>query len=688
MSYNKEFINREISWLSFNERVLQEAIDKKNPLIERIRFLGIFSNNRDEFFRVRVATVKRLQVLKKKSLKEIDFSPTELLEEIKKITLSQERLFEETFNQILDQLKSEDIHIVNELNINKNHLQFIEEYFEDKIRPYLIPIILKNKSKLPELKDKSLYLGVKLYNNELNDIPLYSLIEIPTNVSRFLVLPTLKNEEDSVILLDDIIRINLRKVFALFQFDQIEAYAFKITRDAELDLEYDIDTGLLQKMKKSLEKRKKGKQVRFVYDGNMPIDLFHYLVGDVKKKDLENIIPGGKYHNFKDFIQFPNVGNKNLTNTKLPPLPHPMLEGKNSILEVLRSKDIMLSYPYQSFKYVVDFMREVAIDPKVTDIQINLYRVANRSRIINALVNAAKNGKRVTVIIELKARFDEANNIHWSNVLQENGIRVIFGVPGLKVHSKLILVSRKIGKQKEMFAHIGTGNFHEGTAKIYGDYSLFSSDTRITNEVEKLFAFFESNYLRLSFRHLIVSPYSTRRKFISLIDNEIKNSKAGKEAKITLKLNNLTDDLLIKKLYEASNNGVKIDLIIRGICCLVPNIPKQSENIKVISIVDRFLEHVRTMIFHNDGNELFYISSADWMQRNLDNRIEVTTPIFDKKIQKVIKKMINIQLADNVKARIIDKDRSNKYVKNDEDQIRSQIETYKYFKKYWKEKSK
>lgn len=678
----KDFINRELSWLSFNERVLQEAIDKRNPIIERLHFLGIFSNNRDEFYRVRVATIKRLKDLKKKSLQEIDFDPNLLLKQIKEVTLVQEKLFEKTFNEIIEELKKEDILIINEQTIHQEHIHFIEEHFEDKIRPYLIPIILKNKDKVPELKDKSLYLGVKLYNNELNDIPLYSLIEIPNNVNRFVVLPKI-DDKQHIMLIDDIIRFNLRRIFALFEFDQIEAYAFKITRDAELDLDYDISTSLLQKMRKSLQKRKKGKQVRFVYDSSMPIDLFDYLIGDVKKKDNENIIPGGRYHNFKDFMGFPNVGKKQLYNPKLPPLEHKFLEENNSIFECIRTQDIMLSYPYQSFKYLVDFLREAAIDPKVTEIQINLYRVAKNSRVINALVNAAKNGKQVTVVIELKARFDEENNIHWSNVLQENDIRVIFGVPGLKVHSKLILIKRVQAKQEELFAHIGTGNFHEGTAKVYGDYSLFTCDPRITNEVEKLFAFFESNYLRLSFRHLIVSPYSTRRKFLALIDNEINNAKKKKEAHITLKINNLVDDQLIKKLYEASNAGVKIDIIIRGICCLVPGVKGQSENIRAISIVDRYLEHVRAMIFHNDGDELYFISSADWMQRNLDRRIEVTTPIFDKKIQKIIKKMLKIQLSDNVKARIIDQNQENNYVlQGKDDAVRSQIETYEYFKKY------
>jgi len=680
----KDLINREISWLSFNERVLQEASDKNNPLMERLRFLGIFSNNRDEFFRVRVATVKRLKDLKKKSLSEISFDPSALLSEIQEISLKQQKKFELVYHEIIDELKDENIVIVNENTLKKDHIEFVDEYFEENVRPYLIPIILKTKSKLPDLKDKSLYLGVKLYNNELKDIPLYSLIEIPNNVPRFLVLPALGDDKTYIILLDDIIRLSLSHIYGLFDFDQIEAYAFKITRDAELDIDYDISTSLMEKMEKSLAKRKKGKQTRFVYDQYMPIDLFEFLLGDIKKKDTENIIPGGKYHNFKDFIGFPKIKKAHLYYDYLKPLKHPKLHKKISVLNVIKKEDIFLSYPYQSFKYIVDLLREAAIDPQVTQIQINLYRVAKKSRIINALVNAVKNGKKVTVVIELKARFDEENNIHWSNVLQENGIRVIFGVPGLKVHSKLILITKKNATGIEHYAHIGTGNFHEGTAKIYGDYSLLTADQRITNEVEKLFAFFESNYLRLSFRHIIVSPFSTRRKFISLIDNEIKNAKVKKEARITLKLNNLTDDTLIHKLYEASNAGVQIDIVIRGICCLVPGIKKQSENIHAVSIVDRYLEHVRAMIFHNDGDELYFISSADWMQRNLDSRIEVTTPIYDKKIQKIIKKMISIQLSDNVKARLIDAELKNEYLVNDKEPVQSQIETYNFFKKYSK----
>jgi polyphosphate kinase len=688
MAKKKQLINREISWLSFNERVLQEAMDKSVPIIERLRFLGIFSNNRDEFYRVRVATIKRLQILNKKSLQEIDFNPSELLEEIKQITLKEEKLFENAFSEIINELKEHNIFIVNESTILTQHQEFIVEYFDEKIRPYLVPIILKQKAKMPSLKDKSLYLGVKLFNNELKEIPLYSLIEIPTNISRFLVLPSVDEKSKHVILIDDIIRFNLRKIYALFAFDNIEAYAFKITRDAELDLDYDISTGLLEKMEKSLVKRKKGKQVRFVYDSNMPIDLFTYLAGNSKQTDNENLIPGGKYHNFKDFIGFPTIERKDLVNKKIPSLEHPVLLRKPNILSCIKEEDVLLSYPYQSFSYIIEFLREAAIDIKVTDIQINLYRVAKSSRVINALVNAAKNGKNVTVIIELKARFDEENNIHWSNILQDNGIRVIFGVPGLKVHSKLILVTRKIDKQTELYAHIGTGNFHEGNAKIYGDYSLLTYDTRITNEVEKLFQFFEKNYLSLTFRHLIVSPYSTRRKFLQLIENEIKNVKAKKEAKITLKLNNLVDTALINKLYEASNAGVEINLIIRGICSLVPGVKKQSENIRVISIIDRFLEHARTMIFYNGGEELYFISSADWMTRNLDNRVEVTTPIYNKRIQKVINKMLELQLSDNVKARIINENQENKYVPLHGEAIRSQIETYKFFKRNLEKKKK
>lgn len=678
---DRRIINREISWLSFNERVLQEAMDERVPLIERVRFLGIYSNNMDEFFRVRVATVKRLIGIKGSNIEGFKAGPEKLLEVIKYEVVRLQTKFEQTYQKIIDELKKEGVVLVDENSCPDKYLEFLEEYFIDKVRAEIVPIMLDKKHGFPRLPDKGIYLAIKMVQHQKNKVK-YALIEIPDTVSRFKVLPDDGEKDTKLILLDDIIRINLKEVFHIFKFDEIKAYTFKFTRDAELDFDDDISASLLEKMERSIERRKKGEPVRFVYDASMPDDLLSFLMKGLDLKKGEHIIPGGKYHNFKDFMAFPSIGKEELRFKKSPPVPHPFLYKKKSLIKEVFKDDYFLNYPYQKFTHIVDLLREAAIDPKVESIKINLYRVAKKSQIINALINAVKNGKEVTVVVELLARFDEENNIYWSNILKENGAKIIFGVPGLKVHSKLILITRRSGGRKQMVAHVGTGNFHEGTAKIYGDCSLLTSEPKLTREVDKLFNFFENNIERGLFRHLMVSPFNTKRKFLSLIQNEIKAAKKGKEASIILKINNLVDVKMIEKLYDASNAGVKIRLIVRGICSLIPQVKGMSENIEVISIVDRFLEHARISVFHNGGKELYFISSADWMTRNLDHRIEVTAPVWNENIQKIIKKMLEIQWSDNQKARIIGKDESNNYVKpkKDGEVVRSQIATYQYFK--------
>lgn len=675
-----ELFNRELSWLSFNERVLQEALDKSVPVVERLRFLGIYSNNLDEFFRVKVATVKRLIELKNRKVTGFKGTPKELLKEIKKVVVRQQRLFELAYQKILIELKDQNILQITEKHLRSEDKEFVEQFFRDKVRPQIVPIMLSDKRAFPNLKDDSIYLAAKMTEFEKTKIR-YALIEIPKSLDRFIVLPHQEDGVKKVILLDDIIRYNLKDIFYIFQFDQIEAYTFKITRDAELGFDLDISKSFYQKMEKSVAKRIEGEPVRMVYDAAIPLDILTYLIEQLELTAGENLIPGGRYHNFKDFISFPDFGQKELVNKPMKPLSHPsILTPKKPIIKTILEKDVLLTFPFQKFAHVVDLLQESAIDPKVISIKINLYRVASNSQIINALINAAKNGKKVTVIIELLARFDEGNNIKWSRYLEDNGVIVMFGIPNLKVHSKLILIKRKSGDSTKSIAHIGTGNFHENTAKVYTDYSLLTANPILTKEVEKVFKIFKNNIDRSLFRELIVSPFNSRRKFVALVDNEIKNAKNDEEAGIHIKFNNLVDTKLINKLYEASNAGVKIKCIIRGMCALVPGVKGQSENIEIKSIVGRFLEHTRVFIFTNAGDEKYFISSGDWMARNIERRIEVATPIYDENIKKDLKHIFNLQWKDNVKSRIIDENQKNKYFKNNKTDCNSQVEIYNYFK--------
>lgn len=672
-----DLFNRELSWLAFNERVLQEALDSSIPLIERVRFLGIYSNNLDEFFRVRVATVRRLVAIGANKVEGFSGGAEKLLAEIKKEVLKQQQLFELAFQAILNELKINGILQANEVNLRSYEQDYISDYFQEVVRPLIAPIILSDKLTFPHLNDDAIYLAVKMVEYEKQKVR-YAIVQVPTSISRFLVLPKHNAEMQKVILIDDIIRFNLKDIFYIFNFDTIDAFTFKITRDAELDIDDDISQSFLSKMKKSVALRKEGDPVRMVYDASIPIDLLHYLIDKLDLLVGENIIPGGRYHNFKDFMRFPDFGRSDLIYPELKPLAHPAFkEGTKSIIKTVLHQDVLLTYPFQKFQYIVDLLQESAIDPKVQSIKINLYRVANNSHVINALISAIQNGKKVTVVIELLARFDEENNMHWAKFLEDYGVQVIFGVPGLKVHSKLILIKRKSGDKVQSIVHIGTGNFHEKTAKIYTDYSLLTSDSTIAKEVDKVFKIFKNNIDRSLFRDLIVSPFSSRRKFNLLIESEIKNAKSGEEAYIKLKLNNLVDSKLIKKLYEAAKAGVQIQLIVRGICAIKP-----VENIDIKSVVSRFLEHTRLFIFGNAGRPLYFISSADWMERNIDKRVEVTCPIKDKEIKKDLLKMFNFYWEDNVKSRVIDANQKNKYYDNGKvNRVDAQQELYKYFGK-------
>ncbi|UTW62958.1 polyphosphate kinase 1 [bacterium SCSIO 12741] len=675
------YINREISWLGFNARVLQEAADRSNPLIERLRFLGIYSNNRDEFFRVRVATVRRRIQLEKKSENLIEGDAQVLLDEIQKRILKQQKDFYRIYAEIVKELETEDIYLVNEKEVTEEQGKFIKEYFTEKVYPALIPIVLQNADQFPRIKDKSTYLAVSLYQGGKKN-PKYVLIEIPSKLGRFLVLPSIGNKK-FIILLDDVIRYCLGDVFGSFGYERIEAHNIKMTRDAELDLDADVSKSFLETMQKSLNRRKKGEPVRFIYDNEISDHMLQYLIrklGLSLKND--NLIASGRYHNFKDFIGFPTVGKKQLQFSKKQPLRHPNLEPFKSVLASIQEKDILLHYPYQTFNHIIDLLREAAIDSKVKEIKVSLYRVASNSHIINALINAAKNGKNVTVLVELQARFDEQANIKWSKVLQDEGVNVLFGFKGLKVHSKICYIRRKSDRKTTEYVYVGTGNFHEGTAKIYSDLGLLTADPNLTGEVRRVFELLEGNFTPYYYKHLIVSPLSTRNRMVRMINQEIRNAREGKPAYIHLKLNSLVDPDLIDKLYQASKAGVEVRLNIRGICSLKPQVRGLSDNIEAISILGQYLEHSRIFIFCNENSPKYYIGSADFMERNLDRRVEVTCPIYDPHLQQQIRDIFDLQWKDNQKARLLDDKISNTYVpQNTRQKIDSQQVLYTYYKK-------
>jgi polyphosphate kinase len=672
-------VNREISWLHFNGRVLQEAADQRNPLIERLKFLGIFSNNRDEFFRVRVATLTRM-IKVDRLHNTFEVNPRKVLKEINDIVVSQEKDFIRIYQEIVDELSDQDIFIINETQLTEQQGTLIRKYFQEEVRLFLFPMMINNLKDMSSLRDKSIYLAVTLKKNKVAKAD-YALIELPTKtLSRFFILPQ-SGTKKFIILLDDVIRYCLSDIFSVFGYDSFSAHTVKFTRDAELDIDTDVSKSFLEIMIDSLKQRKRGNPVRFVYDNSIPEALLKTILKrlDIRKDDP--IRGGGRYHNFKDFMKFPNLGSKTLEYTPVVPLWHKDLPPNTSIIAAIKKQDIMLHYPYQSFQYIIDLLQEASIDPKVRSIKMTIYRAAKNSSVINALINAARNGKYVTVFLELQARFDEEANIYYAEQLQEEGVKVIQGIPGFKVHSKLILIRRKENNKDVFYANIGTGNFNEDTANVYADDSLLTSHVKITADVANAFHQMEANYRPLKYKTLVVAPFFMRNHFLHLLSIEIQNARRGKEAWVIIKLNNLVDETIVKKLYKASQAGVKIKVIIRGICVLVPGQPGLSENIEAISIVDRFLEHSRILVFANGGDPQYFITSADWMVRNFDNRIEVACPIYDKKIRKELSDILNIQLNDNVKARIIGPGEANKYKRTNGPEIRSQSEIYNYLKK-------
>ncbi len=670
------FMPREISWVSFNARVLQEAADVSVPVIERLRYLGIFSNNLDEFFRVRVAEVRRLLSLSTAGNRQ---KYKDLLERIQTQVFALQDEFDRIYEQLLKELRKRKIYMINEQQLEPNQADYVQQFFDDHVLPELEPILLSNGQRMPNLTDESIYLAVDLRSGETSR---YALVEVPTDrVPRFIEIPRKRGKKGKVfIVLDNIIRHCMEQVFrGVIQVESSSAFTIKFSRDAELEIDTGIADSLIEKMELSLKRRQKADAVRFVYDSEMPEHLLEYLTKHFNVRKYDSLIAGGRYHNSKDFISFPNVGPRYLEFKPLPSIPVARLESPGSIIENIREKDVMLYYPYHPFDYIINLLKTAALDPKVKQLQICLYRVAGNSRVCDALINAVHNGKRVLAVVELQARFDEEANINWAERLADNGVEVLFGVAGLKVHSKLISIEREEDGETRYYSHIGTGNFNEKTATLYTDFSLLTYDQGIGKDVANVFDFLRFNYKRPSYRHLLVSPHSSRSGLEVLIDREIANAKDGYPASMTLKCNNLADREMVMKLYEASEAGVEVKLIIRGMCTLLPEVKGLSDNIKAISIVDRYLEHPRVYSFYNRGQPKYLIGSADLMTRNLDYRVEVLCPIYDTEAQALLQDVLDQQWHDNVKARVLDADQTNERITGRKSvKIRSQESIHRY----------
>lgn len=678
--------NRELSWLSFNHRVLQEADDERNPLYERIKFLAIYSNNLDEFFRVRVASLRALLNLKDKSLNKLTFVPQELIKQIHSTVHKQQEFFGNIFrSKILPELQQNRIHLISNSDVDPQQGKFIKTYFEDNIIEHIQPLILIKNKISPFLKNNRLYLAIRLTNKTKKKEPpkriryQYALLEIPSNhLPRFVLLPE-RNGEHFIIFLDDIIRYCLPDIFKAYNI--VDSYAIKLTRDAELYVEDEFTGDLLTKIEKGLKRRSTGVPARFLYDISIPKPFIKFLREAFQLRP-EDMYEGSRYHNFNDFFDFPNPVGKHLEFETMPVLNHKKIDSYPDMYAAMESSDHLLHYPYQKFDYLLNFMKAAAKDPSVKTIKVTQYRVASNSQIVQSLIKAANNGKDVTVFVEIKARFDEESNISWAAEMQKAGIHVLYSFPGIKVHAKIALIQREINGEIKDYCYLSTGNFNEKTAKIYSDFGLFTTDKRITEEVEKVFFYLEGRIVNDKFKHLLVAQFNMRNKFDSLINNEIKFAKRGAPAKIILKLNSLEDRRMIGKLYEASNAGVEILILVRGICCLIPGEKNLSENIKAFSIVDRFLEHSRLYYFSNGGDDLIYLSSADWMKRNLSRRVEAAFPIYDPDIKRILLDIIAIHISDNTHNRIINKTQSNKYKKSPKGkEIRAQYEVYNYLKK-------
>ena len=680
----KNLIPRDISWLSFNARVLQEAADLSVPLRERIRFLGIHSNNMDEFFRVRVATLKRMIELGgKKGNMHLEENPEKIVEEIQTIVLDQQNEFNRIWQGILKEMQSQNIFLVDEKKLNKQQQQFVKSFFEEEVRSNIIPLMIESLPHLPYLREKSIYLGVVMRKEDTAYNQKYALIEVPSRIfGRFIQLPAPEGQHH-IILLEDVIRFNLPFIFSYFNYTRFESYVFKVTKDAELDIDNDVTTSFVQKIQKGIKNRRIGKPTRFVFDKEMDSGLLEYLMKRLNLSRRDNIIPGGRIHNFRHFMNFPDVfAQKNIRRASFT---HPALIHTSRVTDIILKQDVLLHFPYHSFDSVIDLLREAAIDPEVISIKLTAYRLATNSKVINALINAVRNGKHVIVMLELRARFDEENNLEWKDRLEVEGVKVVLGIPNLKVHAKLCLIKKRSGKKTVHYGFVSTGNLNEKTAKVYADECMLTSNRNVMADVNRIFKYLENPSKEKNLtacKTLMVCPVTMRNQLMQLINTEIKHAKAKKKASITLKVNSLSDPQLIHRLYDAADEGVELCMVIRGIYCAKFKNKKLDDNVTAISIVDEYLEHSRVMIFHHGGNEKIFISSADWMVRNLDHRIEAAIPVKDKALCAELKDILGIQLQDNVKARTLDNALINNYVSSaGKKKVRSQIETYNYLHK-------
>lgn len=680
----KKYIPRDISWLSFNGRVLQEAADTTVPLPLRIKFLGIFSNNLDEFFRVRVAGLKRAAEMKNKdAMASFYEDPNVILQELNDIVIKQQKKFTKIWKNVQNDMAEQHVYIKSAEELTKKQINFVKKYYTEEVESNIIPLLLDDIRPMPYLRDKSLYLGVAMRKSQWQYETKFAIIELPTRtVGRFLKVPSGQKGHKHVVLLEDVIKVNLPRIFSYFGFDEFHAHAFKITKDAEFDLDNDVNTSFVEKISKGVKNRRKGKPTRFVFDENMDDKLVEFLIKKLHLTKKDSIIPGQKIHNFKHFMDFPNVFKSYNRPSERTSFDHPAFGDSKRITDVITSRDVLLSFPYHTFDPVIDLLREAAMDPDVQSIQTTIYRMASNSKIANVLINAARNGKDVTVMLELRARFDEEHNLEWKENFEMEGIRVLLGVPHKKVHAKLCVIKKRINKKTIQYGFVSTGNINEKTATLYGDHCLMTSDRFIMADINRIFAALRRPRVALSTtlkdcKHLLVCPTDMRNQFVAYLDNEIAEAQAGRKAHVIIKINSLSDKEMIKKLYEAANAGVKIDMIVRGIYCAV-NQEKFKEPIHAISIVDEYLEHARVIYFYHGGKEHIYISSADWMTRNLDHRIEAAVQIHNKDIKKQLKDILDIQLKDNIKARVLDTLLNNEYVQNDLPDYRSQIEIHRY----------
>jgi len=679
MKKSLKYINRELSWLDFNLRVLEEASDKDVPLLERLRFVGIFSNNLDEFFQVRYSTVQRITQSEKSGKKVLGgTNARELLNKITKKVILQQKKSDDILKKIQNELKSERIIFINENEVLKDQIEFLNEYFIKNVSPSLVTTILSEEFN-QDFSNNIAFLAIRLEINKENKNYQYATIEIPSELDRFIVLPKI-NGNQYIMILDDLIRFHFKMIFNFFDYKSVESHMIKVSRNAELDMEGDLSKSYINKIIESVKERTLAEPVRLVYDKEISNETLSILMKKLIIDSTDSLIPGGRYHHRRDYMNFPGLNRPDLHYKKMNPLTIKGLSLKSSIIKAIDSKDFLINTPYHTFSYVIKFLRESALDPEVKSIKITIYRLSKISNVVSSLINAARNGKKVLVQIELQARFDETNNIIHAEQLKDAGVEIIFGVPGLKVHSKICVIEKITNNIKKRYGFISTGNLNEDTASLYTDYTLFTSNQKILKESNRIFNFLQVNYKLRKYKHLIVSPHYTKNKLIKLIDNEIQNSRNNLPSGIKLKLNAITNFDIIDKLYEASNEGVKIKMIVRGICCLVPNLKNLSENIEVISIIDRFLEHSRVYIFENSGESSVYISSADFMTRNIENRVEVATPIYDKLLKRQISDVFDIAWHDNVKARFVNSSKANFKKSSSNNKLRSQWSIYDYYK--------